>query len=55
MSRFIIIEANPVPIKAALARAGHLASEEVRSPLCPLLDANRKTLFGVLDALSAKK
>jgi 4-hydroxy-tetrahydrodipicolinate synthase len=51
----IFIEANPVPIKAALARAKIIASEEVRSPLCPLLDANRKTLFGVLDTFAAKK
>ncbi len=55
MFKTIFIEANPVPIKAALARAGHIASEEVRSPLCPLLDANRKTLFSVLDTLASKK
>lgn len=55
MFKTIFIEANPVPIKAALARAGHISSEEVRSPLCPLLDANRATLYGVLDTLSAKK
>jgi 4-hydroxy-tetrahydrodipicolinate synthase len=55
MFKTIFIEANPVPMKAALARAGIITSEEVRSPLCPLLEANRKTLFGVLDALDAKK
>lgn len=55
MFKTIFIEANPVPMKAALARAGHIASEEVRSPLVPLLDANRATLFSVLDVLAAKK
>lgn len=55
MFKAIFIEANPVPIKAALARAGRISSEEVRSPLCPLLDANRATLFKTLDALAAKK
>lgn len=55
MFKTIFIEANPVPMKAALARAGKIASEEVRSPLCALLDANRKTLFGVLDTLEAKQ
>ncbi|MBA3850009.1 MAG: 4-hydroxy-tetrahydrodipicolinate synthase [Opitutus sp.] len=55
MFKTIFIEANPVPIKAALARAKRITSEEVRSPLCPLLDANRQTLFGVLDVLAAKK
>lgn len=55
MFKTIFIEANPVPMKAALARAGKIASEEVRSPLAPLLEANRKTLFGVLDTLEAKK
>lgn len=55
MFKTIFIEANPVPIKAALARAGHIASAEVRSPLSPLLEANRTTLFGVLDTLAAKK
>lgn len=53
--RTIFIEANPVPMKAALARAGWIGSAEVRSPLSPLLDANRQTLFGVLDAFAAKK
>ena len=30
----LFIEPNPVPIKAALTRAGIISSEEVRSPLC---------------------
>ena len=44
------IESNPVPMKAALARAGVIRSEEVRLPLCGLSAASRKTLFAALDA-----
>lgn len=51
----IFIESNPVPIKAALVRAGLIGSEEVRAPLGPLTDASRRTLFGVLDTVAAKK
>lgn len=51
----IFIESNPVPIKAAMVRAGLIESEDVRSPLCAMSSANRKTLFGVLDQFSAKK
>lgn len=51
----IFIESNPVPVKAAMVRAGIIGSEEVRAPLSALTDANRKTLFGVLDTFSAKK
>ncbi len=32
----LFIEPNPVPIKVALARAGIIASAEVRSPLCDM-------------------
>lgn len=51
----IFVESNPVPVKAAMVRAGVIGSEEVRAPLSALTDANRKTLFGVLDTFSAKK
>lgn len=51
----IFIESNPVPVKAAMVRAGIIGSEEVRAPLSALTDANRRTLFGVLDTFSAKK
>lgn len=51
----IFIESNPVPIKAAMALAGLIGSEEVRAPLSRLTDANRRTLFGVLDTFAAKK
>lgn len=51
----IFIESNPVPIKAAMARAGLIGSDEVRLPLTPLTEASRRTLFGVLDTVAAKK
>lgn len=51
----IFIESNPVPIKAAMTRAGLIGSDEVRSPLAPLAEASRKTLFSVLDTFAAKK
>ncbi len=44
------IESNPAPMKAALARAGLLSSDEVRLPLCQMSAASRKTLFAALDA-----
>jgi 4-hydroxy-tetrahydrodipicolinate synthase len=50
----IFIESNPVPIKDAMTRAGIIGSPEVRSPLCGLTEASRKTLFGVLDAYEAR-
>ncbi len=42
------IESNPAPMKAALARAGIIGSEEVRLPLCNLSPASRKTLYAAL-------
>lgn len=44
----IFIEPNPVPIKAALARAGYISSAQVRSPLCEMTEANHKVLTTVL-------
>ncbi len=44
------IESNPAPIKAAMARAGMIGSEEVRLPLCSLSAASRQTLFAALAA-----
>lgn len=55
MFKAIFIEANPVPIKAALARRGVIRSDEVRPPLCPLQAENRTALFRVLDTLEAKR
>lgn len=51
----LFIESNPVPIKAALARAGLIGGEEVRPPLSPLTETSRRTLFGILDTAAAKK
>ena len=42
------IEPNPVPVKTALAHAGRIASDEVRSPLCEMTKANRETLLACL-------
>jgi 4-hydroxy-tetrahydrodipicolinate synthase len=47
----LFIEPNPVPIKAALVRAGIIASGEVRSPLCEMDPANAKALEKVLASL----
>jgi 4-hydroxy-tetrahydrodipicolinate synthase len=45
------IEPNPVPIKTALARAGRIASDQVRSPLCEMTKANRDALLASLAPL----
>jgi 4-hydroxy-tetrahydrodipicolinate synthase len=45
------IEPNPVPIKAALVRAGIIQSSEVRSPLCDMAPASAKALEQVLARL----
>jgi len=45
------IEPNPVPIKTALAHAGLIASDEVRSPLCEMTKANRDALLARLALL----
>ncbi|HVT71576.1 MAG TPA: 4-hydroxy-tetrahydrodipicolinate synthase [Lacunisphaera sp.] len=44
------IESNPAPVKLAMARAGLISSEEVRSPLCSLSEASRKALLAALAA-----
>ncbi len=44
----IFIESNPTPIKAALAEAGIISSEEVRLPLSSLTDESRKILRATL-------
>jgi 4-hydroxy-tetrahydrodipicolinate synthase len=46
----IFIESNPAPIKFAMARAGLIGSEEVRSPLCPMGETSRQTLLATLAA-----
>jgi 4-hydroxy-tetrahydrodipicolinate synthase len=47
----LFIEPNPVPIKAAVLRAGIIASAEVREPLCDMSPANAKILEQALAAL----
>lgn len=47
----LFIEPNPVPIKYALRRAGIIQSDEVRSPLVGMTEANTKTLEKVLAAV----
>ncbi len=50
--RDLFVESNPVPVKFALARAGIIASEEVRLPLAPLRESSRKTLSATLESLN---
>ena len=47
----LFIESNPVPVKAALARAGIIGSDEVRLPLCEMSAPNRAILERALGAL----
>lgn len=47
----LFIEPNPVPVKTALAHAGRIASDEVRSPLCEMTRPNRETLLNALAQL----
>jgi 4-hydroxy-tetrahydrodipicolinate synthase len=47
----LFVEPNPVPLKAALVRAGIIGSAEVRSPLCEMSAANAKLLEQVLAKL----
>ncbi len=46
--RDIFIEANPIPIKAAMART-RLIKEEYRLPLCKMSETNKKILFETMD------
>jgi 4-hydroxy-tetrahydrodipicolinate synthase len=47
----LFIEPNPVPVKAAVLRAGLIASDEVREPLCGMNEANALILAKALTAL----
>jgi 4-hydroxy-tetrahydrodipicolinate synthase len=47
----LFLEPNPVPIKAALARAGLIGSPEVRLPLSPIGAASYQALGHALSAL----
>lgn len=47
----LFVEPNPVPVKAAMARKGMIASDEVRLPLCSLSAAGDKALTAALNKL----
>jgi 4-hydroxy-tetrahydrodipicolinate synthase len=51
MFKAMFIEPNPVPVKAALARAGIIGSDEVRSPLSGMTSATTQLLEKVLVTL----
>jgi 4-hydroxy-tetrahydrodipicolinate synthase len=48
----LFVEPNPVPLKAALAKAGVISSEAVRLPLCTMGPASRAILAKALRGLS---
>jgi 4-hydroxy-tetrahydrodipicolinate synthase len=47
LNKAMFIETNPIPVKTALSMMGKI-SEEMRLPLCPMGDENRKKLKSVL-------
>lgn len=49
LSEGLFIEANPIPVKAALAILGKI-SDEIRAPLYPMSAANREKVKGFLRA-----
>lgn len=51
MFKAIFIEPNPVPVKAALVRAGLIGSAEVRPPLSPMTAASAQILEKALATL----
>ncbi len=51
----LFIEPNPVPAKFVLARAGLIASDEVRLPLCEMSEKNREIVAKSMDDFLAKK
>ena len=46
----LFVEANPIPVKAALAMMGRI-TEEIRPPLYPLAEPHRAKLRAQLDEL----
>jgi 4-hydroxy-tetrahydrodipicolinate synthase len=50
LGEWLFVEANPIPVKAAMAMMGRIA-DEIRPPLYPLSGANREKVRGVLAAL----
>jgi 4-hydroxy-tetrahydrodipicolinate synthase len=51
LSEGLFIEANPIPVKAALAMMGKIA-DEIRPPLYPMAGANRDKVRKILTDLS---
>jgi 4-hydroxy-tetrahydrodipicolinate synthase len=51
ISKALFIEPNPVPIKAALKRAGIIGAREVRAPLCEMSADHRQILLRTLKSL----
>jgi 4-hydroxy-tetrahydrodipicolinate synthase len=51
LSRAMFIETNPIPVKEAMAMMG-MIKLEYRLPLCPMAEANRDRLKGVLRQLN---
>jgi len=51
----LFIEPSPAPIKAALADAGIISSEQVRLPLCGMSRANRAVLRKAATALRRRR
>jgi len=49
LNKAMFIETNPIPVKTALGMMGKI-SEEMRLPLCPMGDENRKKLKSVLQS-----
>jgi len=47
LSEGLFIEANPIPVKAALAMMGKIA-DEIRAPLYPMVGANREKVRKIL-------
>jgi len=45
----LFIEGNPVPLKAAMEYAGIIPGANLRPPLSPMNDANRRKLIEILD------
>ena len=54
LARAAFLETNPIPIKEAMAMAGMLTAE-FRLPMCPMGEANRETLRGILKSYALVK
>jgi 4-hydroxy-tetrahydrodipicolinate synthase len=50
LSEGLFIEANPIPVKAAMAMMGKIA-DEIRAPLYPMAGANRDKIKKILTDL----